>query len=97
MFRGDTEIESRGVVKPLSEWLAGMEVGEKLRCEAPFRASISEAAFIRKDGDTSAILYDSGTSTTYPLMGTFPTSASRCLSRRPPPAALPFQPPALLL
>ena len=68
----ETEIEVRGVVKPLSEWLAGMMVGEKLRCEAPFRASKSEAAFVRKDGENDAILYDSGTSTTYPLMATFP-------------------------
>jgi hypothetical protein len=68
----ETEIESRGVVKPLSEWLAGMTEGEKLRCETPFRASQSEAAFIKKKGDADAILYDSGTNTTYPLTATFP-------------------------
>ena len=68
----ETEIEVKGVVKPLFEWLARMTVREKLRCEAPFRASMSEAAFIRKDGDADAIVYDSGTNTTYPLMGEFP-------------------------
>ncbi len=68
----DTEIEVKGDVKPLSEWLAEMEIGQKLRCETPFRASISEAAFIKKDGDTDAILYDSGTNTIYPLAATFP-------------------------
>ena len=76
ILKMETEIEARGVVKPLSEWLADMEVGEKLRCEAPFRASISEAAFIKKDGETDAILYDSGTNTIYPLAATFPDDIS---------------------
>jgi energy-coupling factor transporter ATP-binding protein EcfA2 len=71
VLKGDTEIESDGVFKPLSEWLAGMTVGEKLRCETPFRASESEAAFIVKNSDTEAMLFDSGTGTTYPF-STFP-------------------------
>jgi hypothetical protein len=81
----ETEIEVSGVVKPLSEWLAGIMVGEKLRCEAPFRASTSEAAFVRKDGEADAMLYDSGTSTTYPLMATFPDISDEELDSMSPP------------
>ena len=82
----ETEIEAKGVVKPLSEWLAGMKIGEKLRCEAPFRASASEAAFIRKDGDADAIVYDIGTNTTYPLGATFPDISEEEIDRMGTPA-----------
>ena len=64
----DTEIERRGKVKKLSEWLAPMKPNGKLRCEAPFRASQSEAAVIVKNEDGSAIVHDVGNSTTY-VMG----------------------------
>ena len=42
----DTEIESRGVIRTLREHIADMKPGDKLRCEAPFRESSSEAAFV---------------------------------------------------
>lgn len=63
----DTEIESRGVVKPLREWVDGMKPGAKLRCEAPFRVSSSEAAFIAFDRSGEPFVYDSGTATTFRL------------------------------
>jgi hypothetical protein len=75
VLKQDTEIEVKGIVKPLVEWFAGLKIGEKLRCETPFRASASEAAFIRKDGENNGILYDSGTTTTYPLVPDFPDDA----------------------
>jgi hypothetical protein len=62
-----TEIEVRGKVKPLAEWLATMTKGVKLRCETPFRASCSEAAFIKLCEDGDVILHDVGTATTYVL------------------------------
>jgi hypothetical protein len=68
----ETEIESRGVVKTLAEWTANMKPGGKLRCEAPFRVSNSEAAFIKIRQGGGIFLYDVGTSTTYPLTPTFP-------------------------
>jgi hypothetical protein len=68
----ETEIEVCGVVKALAEWTADMKPGDKLRCETPFRASNSEAAFIAMGEDGSVILHDVGTSTTYPLTPTFP-------------------------
>jgi hypothetical protein len=67
-----TEIERRGVVKTLVEWTADMKPGDKLRCETPFRASSSEAAFIKIGDDGDVFLHDVGTSTTYPLTPTFP-------------------------
>jgi len=62
---GDTEIEVRGDVRRLSDWAAGMSIGDKLRCEAPFRVSQSEAAFIRIGDDGQPFVYDIGNSTTY--------------------------------
>jgi hypothetical protein len=64
-----TEIEARGVVKPLAEWLALMYDRDvvKMRCEAAFRQSVSEAALIRIGGDGSIFLFDSGTSTKHYL------------------------------
>ena len=61
----DTEITRRGETKRFAEWLDGLQPGEKLRCEAPFRKSSSEAAFIRKNNDGSAIVHDVGNGTTY--------------------------------
>ena len=60
----DTEIESGGVVKPLADWLVEMLNADivKLRCEAPFRASESEAAFIRITERGEIFVFDAGTS-----------------------------------
>ena len=89
VLKMETEVEVKGVVKPLSEWLTGMKAGEKLRCEAPFKASASEAAFIRKDGETDAIVYDVGVNTTYPLTSTFPDISDEDLDRMSTPAPNP--------
>lgn len=62
---GDTEIEVRGDIRRLSDWASGMSIGDKLRCEAPFRVSQSEAAFIRIGDDGKPFVYDIGNSTTY--------------------------------
>lgn len=63
----DTEIEIKGASKPLSEVIAKMKPGEKVRCETPFRASHSEAAFIRLLENRLPMLHDVGTSTNYYL------------------------------
>ena len=63
----DTPIEVKGHVRALREVVNGMKPDEKLRCETPFRASQSEAAFIRILDDGSPMLHDVGTSTTYYL------------------------------
>lgn len=63
----DTPIEVKGVEKPLSEWVKAMKMGSKLRCEAPFRESSSEAAFIAFDGEGRPFVYDEGCKTSYRL------------------------------
>jgi hypothetical protein len=63
----DTEITSKGVVKSLRDWTQGMETGAKLRCEAPFRVSESEAAFIRIGENGLPFIHDVGCATTYTL------------------------------
>lgn len=64
----ETVIEVRGVEKTLAEWLDTMAKGGKLRCEAPFRASASEAAFIATDAASGRPrVYDVGNDTTYTL------------------------------
>jgi putative DNA primase/helicase len=65
----ETEIEVKGVVRPLRDWVADMKPDGKLRCEAPFRASGSEAGviFLMKNG--KPCVYDVGTSTTHHLAG----------------------------
>ena len=63
----DTEIVVRGDTKPLREWVADMPAGGKLRCEAPFRASESEAAVIRLCDDGTPVVHDVGNGTTYRL------------------------------
>ncbi len=60
----ETEIECRGVVKPLRDWVATMRIPKK-RCQAPFRASTSEAAFIRLRRKGPPVVYDIGCGTTY--------------------------------
>jgi hypothetical protein len=66
-----TMIEVRGQLRPCGAWLRELEVGGRLRCETPFRASQSEAALLRRTrsetfGD-GCILHDVGTSTTHRL------------------------------
>ena len=65
----NTEIERRGEVRPLREWLDIMahQGIDHLRCEAPFRASSSEAAFIRRTGTECGFVHDVGNGTTYLL------------------------------
>lgn len=63
----DTLIDTKGISKPLSEVVADMKPDEKVRCETPFRASSSEAAFIRIKDDGMPLLHDVGTSTNYYL------------------------------
>lgn len=63
----ETSIEVRGTEKPLLQWIDGMGIGDKLRCETPFRASTSEAAFIRIDENGQPFLHDVGSSTTFRL------------------------------
>ena len=61
----DTVIEIKGVERPLRGVIREMDPGDKVRCETPFRASNSEAAFIRLSDSREPFLYDAGTSTTY--------------------------------
>jgi hypothetical protein len=63
----DIEIESRGVTKTLREHVAGMKPGDKLRCEAPFRESCSEAAFIGIDTRGEPFVFDVGNGVKYHL------------------------------
>ncbi len=84
----DTEITVGEVVKSFSDWVQGMKPGEKLRCEAPFRASVSEAAFIRKLETGEGFVYDIGTGTTHYLVGAKRSwtydealAEARCLTR----------------
>lgn len=60
-----TEITRRGSTQPLEAWAADMKPGDKLRCEAPFRESYSEAAFIRIAQNGEPFVYDVGNGTTY--------------------------------
>ncbi|WP_050783468.1 AAA family ATPase [Methylobacterium nodulans] len=64
-LRRDTEIERRGVVRTLEEWLPDIPAGGKLRCEAPFRESSSEAAFIALNDGGRPFIHDVGSGTTY--------------------------------
>jgi len=66
-LRLDTEIESNGEVRLLSDWIEGASYPFHLRCEAPFRDSSSEAAFIGVTKDGLPFVYDIGNSTTYYL------------------------------
>ena len=63
----NTSIEIKGSVQTLAQIVAGMSPDDKVRCETPFRASASEAAFIRMGPDGDPFLHDVGTSTTYYL------------------------------
>lgn len=61
----DTLIEIKGRVVPFHEVVAGMTPGDKVRCEAPFRESRSEAAFISINQGGEPYIHDIGVSTTY--------------------------------
>ena len=63
----ETPIEIKGTVNTLSAVIEDMKPGEKVRCETPFRESLSEAAFIKLGEDGVPFLHDVGTSTTYCL------------------------------
>lgn len=63
----DTPIEVKGITRSLRDWADNMSVDEKLRCEAPFRESQSEAAFIRIGENGNPFVYDIGNGTTYKL------------------------------
>ena len=63
----DTLITSKGSERPLGSWVADMRVGDKLRCEAPFRASESESAFVRIADSGVPFVHDVGTGTTYTI------------------------------
>ena len=67
----DTPIETdRAPVETFGDavkWLRGQPKGTRLRCQAPFRTSGSEAAFIRLDPRGEPFLHDVGTTTTYRL------------------------------
>lgn len=65
-----TRIEARGITRSLAAWLAYMEASglTRMRCEAPFRASNSEAAFISIRPDTGEpLVFDIGCATQYRL------------------------------
>ena len=70
-LKQSTEITRKGVSKPLSAWIADMKPGDKLRCEAPFRESYSEAAFIRITPNGEPFVHDVGNGVTYRLANRF--------------------------
>jgi putative DNA primase/helicase len=61
----ETEIEVKGDVRSLSEWVSRMSAGDKIRCEAPFRESQSEAAFIGLQKNGQPFIFDVGNTTKY--------------------------------
>lgn len=61
-----TPITRRGTVRTAGAMLADMVPGQSFRCEAPFRESNSEAAFIKRT-ETGGFVHDVGTATTYML------------------------------
>jgi predicted P-loop ATPase len=63
----DTEIERRGTTKALRAWLATLKAGDSMRCETPFRASVSEAAVVSVAADGIPRLHDVGSGVTYYL------------------------------
>lgn len=65
----ETPIEINGQTRSLRGVVANMKSGDKVRCEAPFRASASEAAFIRLMESGMPMLHDVGTSTNYFIAG----------------------------
>ncbi len=63
----DTEITVKGTTKTLRDWIPEITATGKLRCEAPFRASQSEAAMIGLHKDGTPFIHDVGCNTTYRL------------------------------
>ena len=62
----DTEIELHGgAITTVSAMLAKLPPGEKQRCQTPFRASNSEAAFLSRGRDGKPFIHDVGTGTTH--------------------------------
>ena len=61
----ETIIEAKGVSKSLKDWADEIGPDAKMRCEAPFRASASEAAFIKTYSDGPPTVHDVGVNTTY--------------------------------
>ena len=62
----NTEIELRGgEITTVSAALLKLPRGEKLRCQTPFRASNSEAAFLSRGQDGKPFIHDVGTGTTH--------------------------------
>ena len=49
------------------KWLRSQPKDTHLRCQTPFRYSLSEAAFIKLDKNSEPFLHDAGTATTYRL------------------------------
>lgn len=70
-LRWDTEIESRGQVRTLRDWVDDMSPGDKMRCESPFRESHSEAALLRLTEGGRPCVHDVGNGVTYylPVVG----------------------------
>jgi predicted P-loop ATPase len=61
----DTEFEVKGIKKPVHDWMPEAKRVGKLRGEAPFRDSQSEAAFMAVDDFGDPLIYDVGNNTTY--------------------------------
>lgn len=76
VLQWDTPITSKGKTKTLKEWVEDMPTSGKIRCEAPFRASQSEAAFIRLGSDGKPYVYDSCGGIKY-VLPMFPGSSER--------------------
>ena len=66
----DTPIEVGGTTQTLAQWAEEMGPGAKMRCEAPFRVSSSEAAFVRTYSDGPPTVHDVGVTTTYTIRRT---------------------------
>lgn len=65
-LRPDVAVTVKGETRALRDWLKEIPPGGKLRCEAIFRESESEAAFlVRKD--FSLVAYDSGSGTCWTM------------------------------
>ena len=62
----ETELElENGLLLSVSEALKSLSPGGKLRCQTPFRASTSMAAFLSRNNSGKPFVYDSGTGTTH--------------------------------
>lgn len=61
----DTQFEVKGVTKPIRDWMPEAKAFGKLRGEAPFRDSRSEAAVLFVDDLGVPLIHDVGNNTTY--------------------------------